>query len=147
MRIHELKSTRTRPAEVVDGATTIRDVVGVLHAGPCGAVIVRNDGSALDAVLTESDVLQGLARHGGGVLDMTASCLATTATASCNPDDYVTEVAVLMTDRGMSYLPVRHEGRLIDIVGLGEILRQRLAERRRATRAIFASMGSLRAHA
>lgn len=147
MRIHELKATRSRPAEIVDGATKIRDVVGVLNAGPCGAVIVRNDGSALDAVLTESDVMRGLACHGGGALDMTASCLATTATASCTPNDYVTEVAVVMTDRGMSYLPVRHEGRLIDIVGLGEILRQRLADRRRAIRAIFASMGSMRARA
>lgn len=144
MRIHELKGAQCRPAEVVDGTMKIRDVVVRLARGACGAVIVRDDGSTLDAILTEGDVIRELAHHGSDALDMSAVSVAITATASCAPDDYVTDVARLMTERGLSHLPIREGGRLVDIVDLGEILRQRLADRRRATRAIFGSMSSLR---
>lgn len=144
MRIHEMKSTEDRHAEFVDGMTKIRDVVDRLTRRACGAVIVRDDGSTLDAVLTEGDVIREMARHGSDALDMTAASVAVTATASCAPGDYVTDVARLMTDRGLSYLPIREDGRVVDIVGLGEILRQRIADRRRATRAVFGSMSSLR---
>lgn len=143
MKIHELKAAEGRPATIVDGAARIRDVVREMSDTHCGAVIVRDDGSSLDAILTESDVIQGIARHGIDALQMNAASLATTATMGCALDDYVTEVAILMTERGVSHLPVRKDGRMVEIVSQGEILRQRIADRRRATRAIFASRARL----
>ncbi len=143
MRIHELKAAEGRPATIVDGAARIHDVVREMSDTDCGAVIVRDDGSTLDAILTEGDVIQGIARHGVDALQMTAASLATTATLGCALDDYVTEVAILMTQRDLSHLPVRKDGRIVEIVSQGEILRQRIADRRRATRAIVAAMARL----
>lgn len=147
MRIRDLQAIKSRSANVVDGDERVGNVIQVFNASGCGAVIVRDDWRQLDSMLTERDVVQGLARFGSALLDMPVSRLATTAAVSCAPDDLVTAVATLMADRTINYLAVRRTGRMVDIIAIDDILRERLANRRRATRAVFALAGGMAATA
>lgn len=147
MRIRELQATKSHSATIVDGDRRVGDVIELFNLSGCGAVIVRDDWRQLDSMLTERDVVQGLAGFGSALLDMPVSRLATTAALSCAPDDHVTAVAMLMADRATNYLAVRHAGRMVDIITIDDILRERLADRRGATRAVFALAGGMAATA
>lgn len=138
MRIRDLQATKSHSATIVDGYRRVGDVIELFNVSGCGAVIVRDDWRQLDSMLTERDVVQGLAGFGSALLDMPVSRLATTAALSCAPDNHVTAVASLMAARAANYIAVRRAGRMVDIIALDDILRERLADRRRATPAVFA---------
>lgn len=140
MRIADLLRTRERPAVEVHPAITIREATQRLRHENAGAVIVRDNEGSLDGILTERDVAQGIATHGPKALDLPASALATTAAVSCSPSDSITEVARVMTERHLNHIPVRDRGRLLDVVSIGDILEERLHDRRRTTRALFGAV-------
>lgn len=118
----------------------IRSVLQSFREHNTGAVIVCDGETSLDAILTEHDIIRGLAAHGPEALNLPASALATTAGATCSTNDSMTDVAKLMSFRRLTHLPVVNGGRITAVIDIFNLLEERLADRRRVTRALMASM-------
>jgi CBS domain-containing protein len=107
---------------------TIADTVGLLDQHKIGAVIVLDTGGTVAGVLSERDIVHGIARHGGGALSMSVSELMTRDVVVCAPEDTVQDIMALMTLRRIRHVPVMSDGRLSGIISIGDVVKHRLGE-------------------
>jgi len=93
-----------------------------------GCMIVSRDGTSLDGIVTERDIVRGLANHAGRIDRLTVVDLMTKDVITCSPNDDVSSVATTMTRRRIRHIPVLHDGKLIGVVSIGDVLKSRLDE-------------------
>jgi CBS domain-containing protein len=79
-------------------------------------------------IITERDIVHGLAARGAALLEMPVSLLMTREPITCTPDDDVTTVMARMTRFRVRHLPVVVDGRLAGIVSIGDVVKSRLDE-------------------
>lgn len=107
---------------------TISDVAHLLTANRIGAVVVAEQDRHVLGIISERDIIHGIARHGHGVLDMPVTELMTREVLTCDPRDTMARIMAVMTDRRVRHLPVCEDGRLIGMISIGDVVKQRLNE-------------------
>ena len=112
----------------VTSGQTIESVVAVLTEKRIGATPVLDDHGAMVGIVSERDVIRGMAQQGATVLRLSAEQLMTREVKTCAPSDAVVELMETMTNRRIRHLPVIENGRLRGIVSIGDVVKQRLAE-------------------
>lgn len=106
---------------------TVGEIVAELTTRRIGAVLVM-EGDAVIGVVSERDVVRGLAGHRGDVLDLSAREVMTWPVITIAPGDSVAQAMELMTDRRVRHLPVVESGRLIGLVSIGDLVKRRIEE-------------------
>lgn len=91
-----------------------------------GAVPVIDGTGRVTGIVSERDFVTGLAQHGAALGEKRVDELMTTNVVACHPDASVKEVMQLMTARRVRHLPVIDEGKLVGIVSIGDIVKNRL---------------------
>jgi CBS domain-containing protein len=89
---------------------------------------VSEDGTGVDGILSERDIVRSLAEHGTALLSLPVEDLMTRRVITCGPEDTVEELMSLMTERRIRHLPVLDGGRLCGLVSIGDIVKNRLEE-------------------
>ena len=112
----------------VSPSDTISVVAAVLSAKRIGAALVRDPNGAVLGIISERDIVDGIAQSRGDCLDMQARDLMTADLLTCSPDDTVDELMQKMTERRVRHLPVMKEGVLIGIVSIGDLVKSRISE-------------------
>jgi len=107
---------------------TVRDLVDGLREERIGAMVVSEDGRSVLGIISERDVVRGLAERGPRVLDTLVADLMTRNVVSCTPQDTVKQVMAEMTRRRIRHLPVVTNGVLTGIVSIGDVVKNRLEE-------------------
>ena len=107
--------------------TLVGEVVKILTDHRIGAVVVTRDGSAIDGVLSERDVVSSLAERGPAALDMPCHEVMTTQVVTCEPDTTVEELMTAMTERRVRHVPVLVDGRLAGVVSIGDVVKDRIS--------------------
>lgn len=107
---------------------TIAQAVDRLREKRIGAVVVSADGVSADGVLSERDIVRGLAEHGASLLDRRVAQVMTRAVITCAPEDKVADLMALMTERRIRHLPVMRNGRLAGLVSIGDVVKNRVDE-------------------
>jgi CBS domain-containing protein len=92
-----------------------------------GAMVVSGDGRSVDGMVSERDLAYALAAHGSELSTLPVSRLMTQA-VSCSPDDSITHVMKIMTQRRIRHLPVQQGDQLVGIISIGDVLKHRLDE-------------------
>ena len=105
--------------------TPVREAVALLSSRKIGAVPVV-DGDTVVGIMSERDVMYCLARDGAAVLDSLVEKIMTAPAITVSPDERVLSALSLMTNRRIRHLPVVKDGRLIGIVSIGDLVKQRL---------------------
>ncbi len=102
-----------------------------------GAVVVCDAEGRPRGVLSERDIVHGLARSGREVLGMSIGMLIQSQVTTCNPSDSLLKLMALMTDRRTRHVPVTgSEGRLCGIVSIGDAVKARMEEIEAEARAL-----------
>lgn len=99
-----------------------------LSADRVGALVVSDNGRALDGIISERDIAYGLARHGSELHHVRVRDLMTKAVITCSPRAAIFETMRTMTQRRIRHLPVVDEGHLVGIITSGDVLKHRLEE-------------------
>lgn len=107
---------------------TVNTLSHRLRALRVGAIIVSNNGSTVDGIVSERDVAFGLAEHGADLLAMKVSDLMTRSVVTCTRDSSISDLMTLMTQRRIRHLPVVENGKLVGVISIGDIVKHRLAE-------------------
>ena len=107
---------------------TVADLVHGLREAKIGAMVVSEDGWHVDGIVSERDVVRGLAERGPDVLNVRVSEVMTRDVATCSPHDSVKSVMAEMTLRRVRHLPVVLDGTLRGIVSIGDVVKNRLDE-------------------
>jgi CBS domain-containing protein len=108
--------------------TTVREVAGLLGEHRIGAVLITGPGGAIEGIVSERDIVAGVAKSGADVLGRPAGEIMTRDVHVCDPDDSIYEIMNVMTEQRIRHLPVVVEGKLGGIVSIGDVVKQRIAE-------------------
>lgn len=93
-----------------------------------GSLVVSRDGAMVDGIISERDIVQGLAALGARLLDSKVDELMTRRVFTCTPQDNVADLAAEMTQRRIRHIPVLRDGMLGGIVSIGDVVKARLDE-------------------
>jgi CBS domain-containing protein len=107
---------------------TIRELVQSLRDERIGAIVVSEDGRSVQGIISERDVVRGLAEFGPRVLDAPVAELMTREVVACSLRDTVKHLMTEMTRRRIRHLPVVEDGVLRGIVSIGDVVKNRLVE-------------------
>ena len=106
----------------------ILDVAKLLTENRIGAVPVLNPDESIAGVVSERDIMIGLARQGASVLDEPVSKIMTRKVVVCEPDYNMVLVMACMTDRRVRHLPVLDGDKLVGIISIGDVVKTRIRE-------------------
>lgn len=112
----------------IEPDATISAVTQRLAEHAVGALVVSSDGSKVDGVVSERDVVRALARHGEAALRLRASEVMTSPVVSCAPTATTDEIMVTMTEKRFRHVPVVADGRLVGIISIGDVVKWRIDE-------------------
>ena len=107
---------------------TVADAVEVLTKERIGAIVVSEDGKGVDGILSERDIVIALAAYGEDLLTHPVDDIMTHTVITCDPSDTVGRLMEEMTNRRIRHFPVVAGGRLIGIVSIGDLVKNRLDE-------------------
>ena len=112
----------------VEPQHTIASLVRVLTVNRIGAAPVINEEGQLVGIISERDVIHGMAKHGDMVMALPVEQLMTREVRTCSPEDAIVELMEVMTLQRIRHLPVLRNGTLHGIISIGDVVKQRLQE-------------------
>ena len=127
MSVQTILKMKGSKVVTVDAGTMAREAAQVMQHHDIGALIVTNGGRTA-GVLTQRDLAYGLARHGPQLLTMRGKDLMQPSFISISPEQGATAVMSVMTRRRVTHIPVLDGDRLVGIVSIGDIIKDRLRD-------------------
>ena len=125
MLIRDVLRRKGEHVVTVQPETLVADLVDTLATHNIGAVVVSTDGSSVQGIVSERDVVRGLRTRGHLLLNDT---ITTSDVVVAAPGDPVERLTLLMTERRIRHVPVVSGGRLVGIVSIGDVVKQRVEE-------------------
>ena len=107
---------------------TIGVAANILSKNRIGAILVRDDDGFVRCVLSERDIVRGLADLGSRCLETGVVELMTRDVVFCGPEDDIDTIMAIMTDRRIRHLPVMRENQLLGIISIGDVVKFRIEE-------------------
>lgn len=118
-----------------DGVVTIKPhdsvstLLALLDEHRIGACVVSTDGSRVEGIVSERDVVRHLHRTGPSVLEQPVSLIMTSDVTTGTAADDIADLAGTMTELRVRHVPILDDsGRLSAIVSIGDIVKHRLSE-------------------
>ena len=108
--------------------STLREIIKILNREHIGVVVIRGKKGALEGIVSERDVVRGLAEHGEAFLASAAKDVMTQDVRTCSPADSVRHIMAAMTEHRIRHIPVVDGGDLCGIVSIGDVVKRRLDE-------------------
>lgn len=128
MSVGAILKAKGSEVETIAKDATVAEAVDRLRNAEIGALVVSSDGRTVDGVLSERDVVSGLADHGADILSRKVEDVMTSRVATCSPEDGVEKVMLEMTELRARHFPVVEGDRLVGIVSIGDVVKNRLDE-------------------
>ena len=107
---------------------TVGDVVADLAHHRVGALVVSPDGSQIQGIVSERDIVKRLSVLHTELLDEPVSSIMSTEVRVCSPGDDVESIMNLMTEQRIRHVPVVEDGRLAGIISIGDVVKSRIEE-------------------
>jgi CBS domain-containing protein len=126
--VERILATKGREVATTRPEGSVAMAAGLLRARGIGALVVSGDGQRVDGILSERDIVRGLAHHGADVLGLRVSDLMSRTVHTCTPQDTLKSIMARMTRHRVRHLPVVDGGRLCGIVSIGDVVKHRLDE-------------------
>jgi CBS domain-containing protein len=121
-----LKRKGTR-VSTIGREATVAAAAQRLNLDHIGALVVT-DGAQVVGIISERDIIGGLARHGPLALEKRVEELMTWPIVTCTRRETIKEVMATMTRQRIRHLPVVEENALMGIVSIGDVVKYRLEE-------------------
>ncbi len=126
MTIARILKNKSASVVTVPQSMPIIGVANVLRERGIGAVLVTDVSGDLIGIVSERDIVRGLATLGSDLLEKAAGTIMTSPVITCVPEDTVQCAMEMMTSRRFRHLPVVENGRLVGIVSIGDLVKQRI---------------------
>jgi CBS domain-containing protein len=128
MKVASILRAKGLHVETVAPDTLLSSVAWTLRSRAIGALVVVDGHGSIAGVISERDIVNGLAEHGADLLGMRVSQVMNRSVVSCAPADNITRVMAQMTRYRIRHVVVTEEGRLHGIVSIGDVVKHRLDE-------------------
>jgi len=106
MRISDILRVKGRQVVTVTPDTDVRHLLTVLAEHRIGAVVVSNDGTSVDGIASERDIVRALAERGPAVMSEAITAIYTADVRTVTPRTSLDEVMRIMTEHRVRHAPV-----------------------------------------
>lgn len=128
MLVQEILKHKGTKVVTTDAGQTIAATASLLTREKIGAVVVADARGQVAGIISERDIVRGVAERGEKALSAKVGDLMTSDVLSCKPDDSLNDLMAMMTSRRVRHLPVMEAGELKGIVSIGDVVKHRLEE-------------------
>lgn len=112
-------------------AATLAKAAALLAEHNIGAVVVSRDGTTVDGILSERDIVRQFASTDGvGTGSVSVSSAMTTGVHTATPAATIDELVEIMTTGRFRHVPIVDGGALVGIVSIGDVVKSRMDELR-----------------
>lgn len=127
MRIADILRSKGSTVATVTETTTVTGLLAELATGNIGAMVVIGSESVV-GIVSERDVVRTLHEHGPDLLRRSVADIMSSSVVTCGLEDRVDDLAALMTNNRVRHVPVLDSGRLVGIVSIGDVVKNRMEE-------------------
>jgi CBS domain-containing protein len=120
----------------IEPAADIAAAAKLLATHRIGAVVIRGAGGRLAGILSERDIVRALAEHGVDALALPVRQVMTREVETCGEDDTVAAIMERMTAGKFRHMPVMSDGKLVGLISIGDVVKERVGEIEQETEAI-----------
>jgi CBS domain-containing protein len=107
MNVETILRTKGSAVATIRPDQTVGAAVKELISRNVGALVVSEDGETVDGIISERDLVHGLADHGAGLLSLKVAEMMTQRVVTCELSDTVDQLMAEMTNRRIRHFPVR----------------------------------------
>lgn len=125
---HILKLKGSSEVSTIQPDATLREAVGTLGTKRFGALVVSPGDGTVSGILSERDIVQGLARDGTGCLDKPVTDFMTAKVITCAPHETTHSVMERMTSGRFRHMPVMEGGKMTGLLSIGDVVKARIFE-------------------
>jgi CBS domain-containing protein len=126
MNVARILKDKGRSVSTTPPTTTLMEVVNRLAKDKIGAVVIC-DGDQVKGIISERDIVRILASLGPQVFNEPVQSYMTKDVVTCSERDSVNRLMEIMTSHRFRHMPVVEGGRLVGIVSIGDVVKQRIA--------------------
>jgi CBS domain-containing protein len=112
----------------IEPTADLAAAVKLLAERRIGAVIIFGADHRIVGILSERDIVRTLAEHGPTALNEPVSQVMTRDVKTCSEADTVEDLMGRMTTGRFRHMPVVEQGKLIGIVSIGDVVKNRVEE-------------------
>ena len=106
----------------------VREAAALLKARRIGALLVLNPDASIAGVLSERDIVLGLAEQGGQLLEQPVAAIMSRRVFVAGPAENMLHVMARMSERRIRHLPVVDQGRVLGLISIGDVIKARISE-------------------
>jgi CBS domain-containing protein len=126
MKINDvIRGKSSREVITIPPDASVRELLALLAEHNIGAVIVSGEGTAVDGIVSERDVVRKL-NGDDSVLDAPVRQIMTTLVQTCEPGHDVDDLMAQMTEHRIRHVPVIENGSLVGVVSIGDVVKSRI---------------------
>ena len=120
-----MPSTEVPSALTISPDASVRELIALLAEHNVGALIVSADGTSVDGIVSERDVVRRLVEH-DEVLQGPVSQIMTSSVETADEQGLLDDLMKTMTERRIRHVPILTDGRLTGIISIGDIVKYRI---------------------
>ncbi|MDF1750768.1 MAG: CBS domain-containing protein [Alphaproteobacteria bacterium] len=126
MSVAALLSKKQGNTITIQADTMILEAVNLLTDHKIGALVVVDDGNKVTGILSERDIVRGLAGKGASVLTQKVGDLMTTPVKTCTRSESADDVMRRMSKGRFRHLPVVEGDQLVGLISIGDVVQGRI---------------------
>jgi CBS domain-containing protein len=134
MKIVEIDKLKRVKLQTIDPEKSVHEASRKLVQFNIGALPVCDAEGGLIGIVTERDILRATANDGSNALGLKVAAIMTRQVITCTDEEEVESAMEVMTERRIRHLPVLREGRLVNIISIGDLVKATLDESRQEIR-------------
>jgi CBS domain-containing protein len=123
MKVRDVLKTKGGRVISIDPEASVTEAIVRLVQNNIGSLPVVDGEGRLVGMFSERDALRSVHHHGESSCGMHVTQLMSGNPVTCNLDDDVNEVMGKMSERRIAKVPVLHEGKLVGIVSVGDVIK------------------------
>lgn len=128
MKVADILKQKGAEVMAVRPTETIATLSHRLRMARIGAMVVTGEGGRLEGIISERDIVHGVAEYGAACLAKTVADVMTKRVVTCAPEDSVARIARIMTENRIRHLPVMEGRKVVGVVSVGDVVKNRLEE-------------------
>lgn len=129
MFVSQILATKDQAAVItLPTNAKVSDAAKLLSEKRIGTVVVSEDGTTPEGILSERDIVRELGKRGTACMTESICDYMTSSLVTCAPSDNVQNVLEKMTEGRFRHMPVLDNGKLVGLISLGDVVKAQLSE-------------------
>jgi CBS domain-containing protein len=128
MNVKTILAAKGGEVVTIEPTADLAAATQLLSANRIGAVLIRGAGGHIAGILSERDIVRALAQHGSSALSLPVGQVMTREVMTCAEDETIGDVMERMTQGKFRHLPVVNKGKLVGLISIGDVVKQRVDE-------------------